>query len=89
MPSDEFDCLDVDHFGSGLARLHEVITRNKSRVEITRPGCEERCILISKSELDSLEEALTILAGTEKFAAMHAQLNQIAMNTDPGASATL
>jgi PHD/YefM family antitoxin component YafN of YafNO toxin-antitoxin module len=89
MPIDQYDCMDVDHFGSGLARLHEVITRKKSRVEITRRGCDERCIIISKSELDSLEEALTILAGSEKFAAMHAQISQLAMGEDPGAPATI
>ncbi len=87
MSADGFETLDVNHVGSGLARLHEKIVRHRSRVEITRNGCDERCVIITKSELDSLEEALSILADTEGFKAMHAQVSQVAVDHGPTVSA--
>lgn len=86
MSSDGFERLDAGHVGSGLARLHEKIVRHRSRVEITRNGCDETCVIITKSELDSLEEALSILADTEGFKAMHAQVSQVAIDHGPSAN---
>jgi PHD/YefM family antitoxin component YafN of YafNO toxin-antitoxin module len=55
---------DVGVVAESLRELHEYVTRGNARIEITRPGSNERCVLLSKQELDSLERALAILADT-------------------------
>jgi PHD/YefM family antitoxin component YafN of YafNO toxin-antitoxin module len=83
MSVEGFETLDANHVGSGLARLHERVVRSRGRVEITVDGTDERCVILSKSELDSLEEALGILAETDAFRAMHAQVSQVAIEHGP------
>lgn len=77
MSTDGFETLDAQQLGSGMARLHELVVNRKSRIEITRNGCDERCVIITKQELDSLEEALGILAQTDEFKSMCAHLTDI------------
>jgi len=56
---------DVSVLSQSLAQLHEFVTLRDARVEITRPGSEERCVMLSKRELEALEKALEILSDTE------------------------
>ena len=56
--------LDGKHLQSEMLHLLCRIAKEKGRIEIT--NCEGgTCVLISKEELDSLEEALEIMAGMD------------------------
>jgi hypothetical protein len=57
--------FDVNVLSQSLAQLHEFVTRCTARIEVTRPGTDERCVLLSKRELDCLEHALEILSDTD------------------------
>lgn len=56
---------DVSVVAPALESLHEHIARTKGRIEITRRGSDERCVLISKEELACLEHAIEILSDTD------------------------
>ena len=56
---------DVAIAAASLGQLHEYVTGSYARLEITRQGSNERCVLISKQELDALERALEIFSNTE------------------------
>jgi PHD/YefM family antitoxin component YafN of YafNO toxin-antitoxin module len=56
---------DAAVVSQSLNQLHEYVTRFNARIEITRAGSEDRCVLVSKEELDSLERALEILSDTD------------------------
>lgn len=88
MSTDGYHTLDAGNVGTGLARLHELVVQRRSRVEITRDGCDERCVIISKRELDSLEQALNILAETEGFKSMCAHVTEVASVHGPNGAAT-
>jgi PHD/YefM family antitoxin component YafN of YafNO toxin-antitoxin module len=77
MSSDCFQTLDVTRFRRALANLHEVVGCGKGRVEVTRRGCEDVCVLISKCELEHLERALEILSETAEFRQMSTQIAEI------------
>jgi hypothetical protein len=66
MPDDDesspFTLMSIDQFQTRLSELHGHVCRGKGRIEI-RDG-EGACVLISKEELDTLEEALEILSQT-------------------------
>jgi len=74
---------DVSLIASNLAHLHEFVSRTKGRVEITRPGSDDRCVLISQEELHSLERALEILSDTDEVRHMCGQIAQLAAQTGP------
>jgi PHD/YefM family antitoxin component YafN of YafNO toxin-antitoxin module len=82
-----FKIYDVSLIASNLPSLHEHVTRTLGRIEITRPGCEQRCILMSKAELDALERALEILSGTEAARDMSGIVSRVAALTGPMAIA--
>jgi PHD/YefM family antitoxin component YafN of YafNO toxin-antitoxin module len=65
MSAQSHPSYDVSIVAPALESLHEHITRTKGRLEITRRGTDERCVLISKEELDCLEKALAILSDTD------------------------
>ena len=77
---------DVSLIASSLAGLHEHVTRTDARVEITRAGSDERCVLISKAELDALERALEILSETDAARDARDQIVHLAASTGPGAA---
>jgi hypothetical protein len=82
MPSSEcFQNLDVTRFRRALADLHELVGCGCGRVEVTRRGCEDVCVLISKAELDSLERALQIFAESAEFERMSKQIAEIVAAT--------
>lgn len=65
-----------------LAELHEWVGRENQRIELTaRTG--PSCVIISKSELDALEQALEILSETGNVQAMRKDLAKLAALTNP------
>jgi hypothetical protein len=74
---------DVSVIASNLASLHEYVARVNGRVEITRAGTDQRCVLLSKEELDSLERALEILSDTDDVRDMCGKIAQLAAATGP------
>ena len=69
-PFKNFQTLDVTGFRRTLARLHEAVGCGHGRIEVTRRGCDDVCVLISKCELEALEQALEILAQSAEYKAM-------------------
>jgi PHD/YefM family antitoxin component YafN of YafNO toxin-antitoxin module len=58
----EFNAMSIEQVQLQLNQLFKQICRAKERVEI-RDG-DSCCVLISKEELDALEQALEILSNT-------------------------
>jgi PHD/YefM family antitoxin component YafN of YafNO toxin-antitoxin module len=73
--------MDVTQFRRALSQLHEHVGRMRGRVEVKRRGCDEPCVLISKTELESLERALEILANGPEYQAMCDEIAQLAAAT--------
>ena len=72
-----FQTLDVTRFRQAMAKLHEVVGCGRGRVEITRRGCDDVCVLISKAELESLEQALEILSNSADYKSMCDNISQL------------
>ncbi len=77
MSADCFQTLDVTRFRRALANLHELVGCGKGRIEVTRKGCDDICVLISKAELESLERALENFAASVAFETMSRQISEI------------
>jgi PHD/YefM family antitoxin component YafN of YafNO toxin-antitoxin module len=77
-----FESYDVGHVSRLLAKFHAEVVRHKGRIEITREGSDDCCVLISKAELESLERALAILSDTDGVRAMSVQIAQLAATCD-------
>lgn len=77
MSGDCFQNVDVTRFRRALTELHELVGCGKGRVEVTRRGCPDACVLISKAELESMERALQIFAESLEFQQMSSQISQI------------
>jgi len=60
-----FSTLDGSTLQSDFLQLLSRLVRDKGRIEVTNCGGES-CVMISKAELDSLEQALEILANTDE-----------------------
>jgi len=73
---------DVAIVAQSLGQLHEYVTRCNGRIEITRPGTDERCVMLSKSELEALERALEILSDTEGVREISEKIAQLAAVTE-------
>jgi hypothetical protein len=86
MSSDCFQNLDVTSFRRSLANLHELVGCGCGRVEVTRRGCDDVCVLISKRELESLERALQIFAESAEFERMSRQIAEVVAATGGGAA---
>src|SRR4051812_13320839 len=74
---------DVSLIASNLAQLHEHVPRTDGRVEITRPGSNERAVIISKRELEALERALEILSDTDEVRDLSNKITHLAAVTGP------
>ena len=85
MSGDCFQNVDVTRFRRALTELHELVGCGKGRVEVTRRGCPDACVLISKAELESMERALQIFAESLEFQQMSSQISQIVAATSGGA----
>ena len=81
MSAQSHPTFDVSIVAPALERMHEHITRTKGRIEITRTGTDERCILLSKEELISLERALAILSDTEGYRDISCKIASLAAAT--------
>ena len=76
-PFQNFQSLDVTRFRQTLAKLHEAVGCGHGRVEVTRKGCDDVCVLISKCELEALEQALEIFAQCTEYKAMCDNLQSV------------
>ena len=83
MSAECFKTVDVTRLRRALANLHHVMGCDKGRVEVTRKGCDHVCVLISKTELESLERALQIFAESAAFQQMSEQISQIVASAGP------
>ena len=63
--ADAFQVLDTDAVSPDLRRLHELVVHATGRIEIV--GEQGSSVLLSKTELDSLERALAVLSATDEF----------------------
>jgi hypothetical protein len=79
--SDCFQSLDVTRFHEALARIHETVHAGRGRVEVTREGCDDVCVLISKCELEALERAVEILSECADYKAMCDEVTRVAAAT--------
>lgn len=77
VPFSSFQTLDVTRFRQTLAKLHQAVGCGHGRVEVTRRGCDDVCVLISKCELEALEQALEILAQSAEYKAMCDNLQSV------------
>ena len=82
VPFQNFQSLDVTRFRQTLAKLHEAVGCGHGRVEVTRRGCDDVCILISKCELEALEQALEIFAQSTEYKAMCDNLQSVVARCD-------
>ena len=78
MPGGCFQSIDLAACGPSLDDLHQRVSTGYGRVEITREGCDDACVLISKAELETLEKAIELLSQSEHYQGMCAQLSHIA-----------
>lgn len=74
---------DASMIASNLLSLHEHVTRTLERIEFTRPGSDERVVMLAKRELESLEKALEILSNTENVRDLSDKIAQLAVATGP------
>ena len=72
-----FQTLDVTRFRQTIAKLHEVVGCRGGRIEVTRRGCNDVCVLVSKAELECLEQALEILTKSAEYKAMCDSIAQL------------
>ena len=74
------DAMTVQEVRENLPDLVKLIAQGKKRVEVLGTAGES-CVLISKAELESLEQAISILADSDEFRALSNSLNQVAAAT--------
>jgi PHD/YefM family antitoxin component YafN of YafNO toxin-antitoxin module len=74
--------VEVSHAASSIRQLHEQVCSHVKRVEITREDCDDCCVLISQNELHQLEQTIEILAGTEAFQHLCADIQQLLRAAD-------
>ena len=78
MTAEANQTLELTRLRRALARIHEQVSSRTERIEFTRDGSEDVCVIISKAELESLERALEILANTNEYRAMCEEVKNIA-----------
>lgn len=78
---DDAGVVDARGFGDRLADLHRRVTDGRLRIEITCDGTDERCVILTKAELDSLEEALEILSQGHAYKALSESVSQLVAAT--------
>jgi len=76
-----FNTLSVSQFIRAVEELHGQVASGHGRIVITRDGCDDVCVLISKAELEGLEQALEILSSTPDFQSMCKTLASVAAST--------
>jgi PHD/YefM family antitoxin component YafN of YafNO toxin-antitoxin module len=78
-----FQSLNLAQVQTELMKLYERVACEKGRVEIVSGSGACECVLISKAELESLENALEILADADGVKHLSAELAQIAHAAEP------
>jgi hypothetical protein len=72
----------IDEHKLEFIELHRLIVRHNGRVELnTSDG--HTCVLISKSELDAMEHALSILSDGDAVQGVREELAKVAVATTP------
>ncbi len=74
---ESFQTIDIGSVAVDLLRLHQLVLCRHGRIELFA-GDGEASVLISKAELESLEQALEILSDTDEVRAMRYELARIA-----------
>ena len=74
--------LDVTRFRRALASIHEQVSCGHGRVEVKRKGCDDVCVMISKTELEAMERALEILAECSEYKSMCDTLSKLVIDCD-------
>ncbi len=69
--------VDMTLVGKRIRRLHDQVCGQGQRVEITRAGCDDVCVMISKRELEALEHALTIHSASESHTDLCERLSKL------------
>lgn len=77
MSSDPFQVLDIRTAGGSLEHLHAQVVRCSGRIEIRCPSGNV-CVLISKTELESLEQAIEILSQGPDYKQMCTEVSEVA-----------
>jgi len=72
--------VNMNEVGQIIRNLHDQVAQKGRRVHITRDDCEDVCVMISRKELESLEQAIAILADTEQFNEMCENLRKLLKN---------
>jgi len=78
MAGERCPSVDISEFLQAADEFHGRVARGHARIEITRGGCDDVCILVSKADLESLERALEILSQTDDFRSMCRTLTLLA-----------
>ena len=73
-----FRTLDLAEVKLALESICEVVAGGRGRIEIAACDDDHRCVIISKRELDDLERALAILAGTRDTVSACEHLRRLA-----------
>lgn len=77
MTAESFQTVDITETGAELSRLSRLVAQTRGRVEIAADNGES-CVMISKTELESLERALELLSDTECVREMHSAVAHLA-----------
>jgi len=80
MSATQFESMSLQEVKENLEDLVNTVARGKKRVEIVNDS-GDRCVVICKTELDSLEKAIAILSDTNEFKDICSSLNQLAAAT--------
>lgn len=86
MSEAKMESMSLQEVRENLPDLVKLVAQGKKRIEMTGVG-NDKCVLVSKVELDSLEQAIAILADTNEFRTLSQSLNQLAAATDQPAMA--
>ena len=78
-----FQSLNLAQVQTELMGIYEKVACEKGRVEIVSGSGACECVLISKAELESLENALEILSDEDGVKNLSAELAQIAHAAEP------
>jgi hypothetical protein len=87
MSSESFQVLDIRTAGGSLEQLHAHVVRSSGRIEI-HCSSGKVCVLISKAELESLEQAIEILSQGSDYKRMCDEIEGLAHSLAPQAAAS-
>ncbi len=78
MPDDGFDAVTLPLAANSLEHLVRRVCDRHHRVELVDPHTGSTCVLISKSELECLENALESLSRLPAVSQLHADVQRLA-----------